>query len=108
MRYARKIDANQRKIDAIARMVGAHVIDTTGDGRIGFDRLYVLQGKTYIVEIKDGDKVASERTLSNGEQKRKEEVEKRGVKYHVIEDTTQLLRMFGVTFSNIEKDKSDG
>jgi hypothetical protein len=108
MRYGRQIDANQSKIDAMARMVGAHVIDTTGDGRIGFDRLYVLQGKTYIVEIKDGDKIPSKQALSNGEQKRKEEVEKRGVKYHVIKDTTQLLQMFGVKFSNIEKDKSDG
>ncbi len=36
------------------------------------------------------------------------EVEKRGVKYHVIENTTQLLRMFGVKVYNSEKEETDG
>lgn len=96
MRRANKIDRNQPELDDIAREIGAHVIDMTGDGKIGFDRLYIYQGKTYIVEVKDGMKRVSQRVLTETEADQMQEIEKRGVRYHIIEDSEQLLEMFGV------------
>lgn len=96
MRHRRGVDKNQGELDRLARMIGAHIIDTTGDPDIGFDRIYVVRGKTYIVEVKDGRNIPSKRQLTKTETKRKNEIEARGVKYHVIESVSELMTMFGI------------
>lgn len=96
MRHLRGVDRNQSQLDKMAKQIGALAIDTTGDASIGFDRLYVWHGKTFIVEVKDGNRVPSQRKLTKQETKRKQEVEARGVHYHVVNNVVELLQMFGV------------
>lgn len=92
----RRIDGNQRTIDALARRVGAVVICASAAPEIGFDRLYIRGEQTYIVEVKDPSKPPSKRQLTEGEQKTRQMIEDAGGKYWIIETDDDLLRMFGL------------
>lgn len=70
------------------RQYGAVVLHTHTVKNL-FDIIVCFKGKTYLVEIKDGNK-----PLTEGELKCKEQVESVGVTYHVvrnIDDALQLL-----------------
>ena len=67
-KYARRIDANQNDIVAALRARGAVVrVVTQGDGIP--DLLVGYRGYTLLLEIKDGSKPPSARTLTEAEQK---------------------------------------
>ena len=66
--YAKRIDANQNDIVKALRDKGAYVrIVTQGDGIP--DLLVGYKGVTYLLEVKDGDKIPSKRKLTPHEQK---------------------------------------
>jgi hypothetical protein len=68
MRYANRIDANQNDIVNTLRECGATVrIVSQGDGIP--DLLVGYQGYTILMEVKDGNKPPSARTLTPAEQK---------------------------------------
>lgn len=68
MRYANRIDENQRDIVKALREYGAVVrIISQGDGIP--DLLVAYKGVTILMEVKDGDKVPSARKLTEAEQK---------------------------------------
>ena len=68
MRYANRIDANQNAIVDTLRGCGATVrIVSQGDGIP--DLLVGYQGYTILMEVKDGSKPPSARTLTPAEQK---------------------------------------
>lgn len=61
---AAKIDANQEQIVMALRVVGATVQSLAGVGKGVPDLLVGYQGETYLIEVKDGDKVPSARSLT--------------------------------------------
>ena len=64
MRRATRLDANQAKIVAALRTIGASVHDTSAVGR-GFPDLVVgFRGRTLLIECKDGAKRPSARKLT--------------------------------------------
>lgn len=68
MRYANRIDDNQRDIVKALREYGAVVrIISQGDGIP--DLLVAYKGVTILMEVKDGDKPPSARKLTEAEQK---------------------------------------
>ena len=67
-KYARRIDANQNDRVAALRACGAVVrVVTQGDGIP--DLLVGYRGYTLLLEVKDGSKPPSARTLTEAEQK---------------------------------------
>ncbi len=68
MRYANRIDANQNEIVETLRKEGAYVrIISQGNGIP--DLLVGFKGKTFLMEVKDGDKVPSAQKLTTAEKK---------------------------------------
>jgi hypothetical protein len=66
--YAKRIDANQNSIVKALRAKGATVrIVSQGDGLP--DLLVGYKGETALLEVKDGDKPPSARTLTDAEEK---------------------------------------
>ena len=61
---AAKIDANQDQIVIALRVVGATVQSLAAVGKGVPDLLVGYQGKTYLIEVKDGRKVPSARKLT--------------------------------------------
>jgi hypothetical protein len=94
MRGNRK-DANQTIIVQALKRAGAVWVDLTDSASAGMDGLIAFRGQLLPAEIKDGNKPASARKLTSNEQKRKEELEYKGVKYNVIESVDDALRLIG-------------
>ncbi len=67
MRFKAKIDDNHNQIVYAFRMAGASVFSTAGVGK-GFPDIVVgINGRNYLIEIKDGSKVKSKRKLTKDE-----------------------------------------
>jgi len=96
MQRASRIDRNQPEIVKALRKVGATVL-ITSQLKNAFDILVGYQGKTFIVEIKDGLKPPSQRKLKEGEQRCKDNFESVGVKYWIIESIDDALNMINGT-----------
>lgn len=64
MRRAAKIDENQNEIVKALRAVGASVQTLAAVGKGVPDLLVGYQGKTILIEVKDGKKPPSERRLT--------------------------------------------
>ena len=64
MRQAAKVDTNQREIVETLRAYGCSVISTAAAGHGHPDLLVGVQGRTYLVEVKDGSRVPSKRKLT--------------------------------------------
>ena len=64
MRRAAKVDANQQQVVQALRAVGATVQSLAGVGKGVPDLLVGYQGKTLLLEVKDGNKPPSERRLT--------------------------------------------
>jgi len=90
MRRAAKIDSNQNEIVEALRRCGASVL-ITSQLKNCFDILVGYNGINYIVEIKDGKKPPSQRKLTQGEIKFRDNW--RGGKYYVIESVEDALKM---------------
>ena len=91
MRIAR-VDSNQKEIVEALRRSGA-VVKHTHTIKNLFDILVYFQGRTYSVEIKDGSKPKSQRKLTAGEEKCKEDLESVGVKYWIVYSIDDALEM---------------
>ncbi len=61
---AAKVDANHDQIVMALRVLGATVQSLAGVGKGVPDLLVGYQGETYLIEVKDGDKVPSARKLT--------------------------------------------
>lgn len=90
MRYAAKVDSNQKEIVAALRKRGAAVL-ITSQLKNAFDILVGFNGNLFIMEIKDGNKPPSAQKLTSGEIKCKELFESVGVTYHVITSVESAL-----------------
>ena len=64
--------------------------------RLGFDRLYIHQGRVFICEVKDGDKPPSARKLTGNELKTRAAIEAAGGVYHLVESVDDFYGMLGV------------
>ena len=89
MRAAR-VDSNQKEIVEALRKAGATVLHTH-QLKNCFDILVGYNGINYIVEIKDGNKPPSQRKLTTGEEKFRDEWE--GGEYYIIESIEQALKL---------------
>lgn len=65
---AAKVDANHDQIVMALRVVGATVQSLAGVGKGVPDLLVGYQGETYLIEVKDGNKVPSARKLTPDQQ----------------------------------------
>ena len=94
MRRAARIDANQEQIVLALRAAGASVQSLAGVGVGVPDLLVGYQGKTLLLEIKDGKKPPSERRLT--EDQLKWHGAWRGGPLAVVDSVDAALRMLGV------------
>lgn len=87
MRYAARVDANQKEIVNVLRNEGAYVMHLHQLKNL-FDILVAYKGKLYAVEIKQiGGK------LTKGEAECKKSLEQVGGKYHVVFSVQDALDM---------------
>ena len=68
-RTAAKIDANQKEIGQCLREESASVFSISGVGKGCPDLLVGIDGVTYLVEVKDGDKPPSAQSLTRDQLK---------------------------------------
>lgn len=94
MRRAAKIDANQEQVVSALRAVGATVQTLAAVGKGVPDLLVGYQGKTLLLEVKDGRKPPSERRLT--EDQLKWHGAWRGGPLAVVDGPDAALRMLGV------------
>ena len=99
MRRAANVDRNQPEIVAALRAAGATVEHLHAVGGGCPDLLVGYRGANYLLEVKDGQKVASGRTLT------REQVvwhaTWRGQKV-IVEDIEQALRAIGAPISTMQ------
>ena len=93
MRRAARVDDNQTEIVTALRKSGASVL-ITSQLKNCFDILVGFQDVNYIMEIKDGNKPPSQRKLTPGEQKFKDEW--RGGEYHIVNSIDEALKIINV------------
>jgi len=86
---AAKVDKNQGEIVQLLRAHGAKV-RSVAQPKKAFDILVFFEGKTFIVEIKDGNA-----KLTEGEIEFKTMVESVGVTYHVVRCAEDALKLIG-------------
>jgi hypothetical protein len=65
VRYAAKVDANQAEIVAALRDLGASVTPLHAVGKGVPDLLVGFRRQTWLIEVKDGGKAPSDRTLTD-------------------------------------------
>jgi Holliday junction resolvase len=94
MRRAAKIDANQEQVVQALRAAGATVQSLAGVGVGVPDLLVGHQGKTILLEVKDGRKVPSARRLT--EDQLKWHGAWRGGPLAVVDGVDAALRVLGV------------
>jgi hypothetical protein len=94
MRAAR-LDANQKEIDETATAAGCCIVRASLAPNLGFDRLYIHQGRMLIVEVKNGALPPSGRKLTDNETKTRAAIVAAGGEYHVVESADDLLRLLG-------------
>lgn len=94
MRRAAKIDANQEQIVQALRAAGATVQSLAGVGVGVPDLLVGHQGKTVLLEVKDGRKVPSARRLT--EDQLKWHGAWRGGPLAVVDGVDAALRVLGM------------
>jgi len=92
LRYANRKDNNDAELLRIARQCGAFVIQMQ-PGQ-GFDWLAIRRGQIFIIEIKDGKKTRSQQKLTACERETKDQVEYRGVRYHIVKTTDELMELW--------------
>jgi hypothetical protein len=66
---AKKIDANQTQIVNNLRQIGVSVFITSMLGKGFPDLVLGYRGKNYLIELKDGNKVKSQKKLTDHEQR---------------------------------------
>lgn len=91
---ATRIDANHEQVVSALRAAGASVQSLAGVGKGVPDLLVGFQGKTLLMEVKDGKKTASERRLT--EDQVRWHGAWRGGPLAVVDGVDAALRMLGV------------
>jgi Holliday junction resolvase len=91
---AAKIDANHEQVVSALRAAGASVQSLAGVGKGVPDLLVGFQGKTLLMEVKDGRKTPSARRLT--EDQLKWHGAWRGGPLTVVDGVDAALRMLGV------------
>jgi Holliday junction resolvase len=91
---AAKIDANHEQVVSALRAAGASVQSLAGVGKGVPDLLVGFQGKTLLMEVKDGRKTPSARRLT--EDQLKWHGGWRGGPLAVVDGVDAALRMLGV------------
>jgi Holliday junction resolvase len=91
---AAKIDANHEQVVSALRAAGASVQSLAGVGKGVPDLLVGFQGKTLLMEVKDGRKTPSERRLT--EDQVRWHGAWRGGPLAVVDGVDAALRMLGV------------
>ena len=91
---AAKIDANHEQVVSALRAAGASVQSLAGVGKGVPDLLVGFQGKTLLMEVKDGKKPPSERRLT--EDQVRWHGAWRGGPLAVVDGVDAALRMLGV------------
>jgi len=94
MRRAAKVDANQEQIVEALRAAGATVQTLAAVGKGVPDLLVGFQGKTVLLEVKDGRKPPSERRLT--EDQLKWHGAWRGGPLAVVDGVDAALRVLGL------------
>lgn len=94
MRRAAKVDANQAEIVAALRAVGAGVCDLSAVGEGCPDLLASFRGQWHLLEVKDGNKPPSARTLT-ADQVRWHGRHK--AKAHVVNSVDEALEAIGAS-----------
>ena len=94
MRRAAKIDANQTQVVEALRAAGATVQSLAAVGQGVPDLLVGFQGKTLLMEVKDGRKPPSQRQLT--EDQLKWHGVWRGGPVAIVDGPDAALRMLGV------------
>lgn len=94
MRRAAKIDANQTQVVEALRAAGAIVQSLAAVGQGVPDLLVGFQGKTLLMEVKDGRKPPSQRQLT--EDQLKWHGAWRGGPVAIVDGPDAALRMLGV------------
>lgn len=92
MRRIAAVDRNQSEIVAALRKIGATVL-ITSQLKNAFDILVGYSGELFIVEIKDGEKPPSAKKLTEGELKCKQNFNRAGVLYHVVESVDEAIKL---------------
>lgn len=69
MKYAAKADRNQPEIVAALRGIGAKVVPTHTVGQGFPDLVVAYRGRTFLIEVKDGEKIPSKRKLTPDQEK---------------------------------------
>ena len=104
-----KADRNQPEIVAALRKVGATVKHTHQVKNL-FDLVVCYNSETFLMEIKDGQKFPKKfwkmtdeekdewilSKLTDGESGCKEEIERTGVKYHIVYDIESALKVLRI------------
>jgi hypothetical protein len=90
MRRNARVDDNQTEIVNVLRGFGASVL-ITSQLKNAFDILVGYEGVNYIMEIKDGKKPPSQRRLTKGEQKFKDEW--LGGEYYVVHSPQEAINI---------------
>ena len=98
MRRAAKVDANHGEIVAALRKAGAGVCDLSAVGQGCPDLLVSYQGRWNLLEVKDGAKPPSARTLTQ------DQVKWHGrhhAKVHVVTSVDEALSAVGAVYDAI-------
>ncbi len=96
MRLRARVDANHGQIVAALRQMGASVFDASRMGRGCPDLLVGFRGETYLVEVKDGEKVKSARKLTPAQVSFREVWRGRpAVTVESVDDAVRLLNAKG-------------
>jgi hypothetical protein len=91
-RYARRIDDNHRSIVEALEKVGCLVLSLAAVGKGVPDLLVLRAGRLFLLEIKDGSKVASRRELTPAQRSFR-----RLWPVHVVLSPIDALRAVGLT-----------
>jgi hypothetical protein len=94
MRRAARVDANQEQVVEALRAVGASVQTLAAIGKGVPDLLVGYQGKTLLLEVKDGNKSPSKRRLTEDQLKWRGAW--RGGPLAVVDGPDAALRILGV------------
>lgn len=98
MRRAAKVDANQAEIVAALRNVGAGVCDLSAVGEGCPDLLVSYRGAWTLLEVKDGKKPPSARTLTQDQVKWHA---RHTAKVHVVKSVDEALSAVGAVYDAI-------
>ncbi len=95
--YSRRVDANHSEIVNALRKIGVHAIDLSRAGGGIPDLCCFWRGQTVWIEIKNGAKSPSRRSLTVAQQWFHDAAKAGDVTIHVCKDISEALALFGAT-----------